>query len=231
MTHVITKLVFDWDGNVLEKESYPYAGAWATLCGAPSGQKQLAQEQANYYQTLTNNANAEFGQASTLAQNFINEFTPIFNAGPNQQGWNAAESNAVNSDIVTTEGQATKNALQAAGATTNALGGGNEYVPQGATSAIKNSINVAGSQATAQSQQNALLANYQQGFTNFETAASGLEGVPSLYSGSTSAAGTATGAGSAANQSYNAIAEEEMSPLSLISSALGATGAALSGKA
>lgn len=227
---IYTKIVMDWNGNILERDGYDYSGPVALACGAPSGQQQLATEQAAYYQTLTNNANAEFGQASALAAQFMAEFGPIFEAGPNQKGWNAEETNAVNANIVTTEGQATQNAQRAAGTSTNALGGGNEYAPQGAVRQGKAAINVAGGQATSQSQQNALLADYQQGFQNFSQAASALQGIPSLYSGSTGAASAATSGGTAANTSYTDIAQESMAPLSLVGSALGATGAIFTGK-
>ena len=227
---VTTKISWDWDGNILEHDSYDYKGPVALGCGAPSGQTQLASEQGAFYQQLTANASAEFGVASNLVAEFNKEFSPIFAAGPNQKGWNAEESNAINSNIVTTEGQATKNALQASMSSTNGLGGGNEYTPMGAVQEGKAAINVAGSQATAQSQQNALLQNYQQGFQNFEQASSALAGTPQMYSGSTSAAGAATGAGSATDTTYSNIASESMAPLSLVGAALGATGTAIGGK-
>lgn len=224
---ITTKISWAWDGEILEHEFFEYAGPVALGCGAPAGQQQLATEQANYYQTLTQNAQSEFSQSSNLAADFLKEFNPILQAGPNQLGWNTQEAADVNSNIVTTEGQATRNAQQAAGTQVNGLGNGNEYTPQGASTAIKNSINVAGAQATAQSQQNAQLADYQQGFQNFETAASALSGTPNLYATSTGAAGAANTGGSAADTTYNNIATEEMSPLSLVSSALGAAGTAL----
>lgn len=227
---IFTKIVMDWNGNILESEGFEYTGPIALACGAPSGQQELAKEQGDYYKTLTSNAQTEFGQASELAASFMKEFTPIFEAGPNQMGWNAEESNAVNSQIVTTEGQATKNALQAAGASTNALGGGNEFVPQGAVEAGKRAIDVAGAQATATSQQTALQKNYAQGFQNYEMAAKGLAGIPSLYGTSTGAAGAANSGGESANKTYGDIATESMAPLSLVGSALGATGAIFAGK-
>lgn len=227
---IYTKVVMDWNGNILESEGYDYSGPVALACGEPPGQKELATEQAAYYKTLTTNAQAEFGQASALAAKFMAEFGPIFQAGPNQLGWNAQEQNAVNANIVTTEGQATQNAQRAAGTSTNALGGGNEYVPQGAVRQGRAAINVAGAQATAQSQQNALLADYQQGYTNFTQAATALEGIPNLYGTSTGAASAATSGGTAANTSYTDIAQESMAPLSLVGSALGATGAIFAGK-
>ena len=227
---ITTRISWSWDGTLLEYEGYEYSGPVALACGAPSGQTELASEQASYYQTLTANAQAEFGQASALASKFMAEFGPIFQAGPNQKGWNATEENAVNANIVTTEGQATQNAQRAAGTSTNALGGGNEYVPQGAVRQGKAAINVAGGQATAQSQQNALLADYQQGYTNFTQAATALEGIPNLYGTSTGAASAATSGGTAANTSYTDIAQESMAPLSLVGSALGATGAIFAGK-
>src|ERR1019366_5492239 len=136
--------IMDWDGNIIERVGYEYDGPVALACGAPSGQTQLAQEQSNFYQQLTANATAEFGQASTLVSEFNNEFGPIFAAGRNQKGWNDEEFNAINSNIVTTEGQATRNAQQASMSSTNGLGGGNEYTPMGAVQEGKAAINVAG---------------------------------------------------------------------------------------
>ena len=227
---IYTAITLDWNGNILHQESYEYKGPVAVCCGVPAEQKQLATEQTNYYQTLTNNANQEFGQASALAQEFANEFNPIFQAGPNQLGWSQAESNAINSQIVTSEGQATANALQASGLNTNALGGGNEVVPQGAVLQGRLATNVAGAEATATSQQNALIANYQQGNQNFTQAAQALGETPGFYSGATGAAGAATAGGSAAGQTESQIASEMEAPLSLLGSAMGAAGSVFEGK-
>jgi hypothetical protein len=209
---VYTKIIMDWDGNVLESESYEYNGPVAKCCGAPQGQQQLASAQSSYYNTLTSQAEAEYGLASSLASELKSEFDPIFAAGPSQKGWSAEEATAVNTNTLTTEGQATANALQASNLKTNALGGGNEYVPQGTVKELQTGINVSGAEATATAQQNNLIQNYEQGFKNYELAAQGLESVPSLYSGSTSAAGAANQGGSAAGQTYNEIAQEEYAP-------------------
>jgi len=223
---IYTKIVWDWDGHVLESVSYEYSGPVALACGAPSGQTNLANQQANYYQTLTQNAQQEFGQASSLATEFMNEFEPIFAAGPDQLGWSPTVAANVNSNTVTTEGQATANAMKASNLTTNALGGGNEYTPSGAVKEGKTAINVTGAQTTASQQQSNLLADYQQGNANFNTAAAGLESIPNFYSGSTSASSAANSGGSAANSTFTDVAQESFAPLG---AALGAVGAAAGG--
>jgi hypothetical protein len=206
------KTTWDWQGNVLEDVWYEWSGPVERCCGAPSGQTALASAQSSYYGTLTSQAEQEFGQASALAAEFKSEFEPIFAAGPSQKGWSPEEATAVNTNTLTTEGQATANALQASNLKTNALGGGNEYVPQGTVKELQTGINVSGAEATATAQQNNLIQNYEQGFQNFEMAAQGLESIPSLYSGSTGAAGAATQSGAAAGQTYNEIAQESFAP-------------------
>jgi hypothetical protein len=219
---ITTRVVFDIEsGKMLEWEGYDYFGPLILGCGAPQGQQNLAAAQSSYYNTLTSQAEQEFGQASALASEFKNEFEPIFAKGPSQQGWSPEEATAVNTNILTTEGQAVQNALQASNLKTNALGGGNEYVPQGTVKEMQTGVNVSGAEATAQAQQQALIQNYEQGFKNFEMAATGLGEIPALYSGSTGAAGAATQGGSAASQTYNEIAQESFAPWG---AALGAVG-------
>jgi hypothetical protein len=230
-----TKIMFDWDGNILEDVWYEYQGPLELCCDAEKQQQQaLATSQTNFYNTMANESDQIFGLGSQLATEFQQEFGPMFQAGPWQQGWNPAMAAAVNSNIVTTQGEATQNAINASLGQTNALGGGNEYTPQGATKEIQAGINVAGEEATAQEQNQALIQNYEQGNQNFWQATQALAGIPSMEaSGSTQMATAANQGGAAAGNTLQNIAQSESGWMNVAGAALGAgatLGAAALGK-
>ena len=219
---VTTKLVMSWDGKVLEHNWYEYDGPVALACGATSAQTQLQNEQMSAYQTLQGYAQQEFGDASALFKDFQTDFAPIMNAGPNQFGESPAELAAINSNIVTTEGQAGRNAIQAANAGINAEGSGNEFVPQGQNAAIRAGINTSTEQATANAQQQNIVQGYNLGRQNWLTAAQELGGATQMFNPATSGSGAATGSGEAAGTTANQISQANMAPWSTLASVAGA---------
>jgi hypothetical protein len=223
---IYTRIVLDWDGNILESDSYEYDGELALACGAPGPQKQLANLQSQYYQTLINEAQQVFGQTSYFAQQLSNEFETIFAAGPSQQGWSPEMASAINANIVTTGAEATRSATEAALARTSATGGGNEFVPSGAVGEEMAEIATTGAVNVASQQNQALVQNYMQGLQNWQFAAKGLAGIPGMLATGLSPAGAATQAGEAAGQTWNQIAQESFAPWGAV---IGAAGEALGG--
>lgn len=226
---IYTKVVLDWEGHVLESESYEYDGPVALACGPSQQQKDLATAQINMYNTESDIAKQQYAQTQKIQDEVQAQWLPIFNKGPYQNFFaeNPAEWNDIMSQITTSEGQATKNALQATMANLNAAGGGNEFIPQGATEAIKAAINTSGAQATAGAQTQAKLQGYTMGANLFQQAGAALAGVPSFASTEGSLLGAANQGGEAAEKTQYDIAQESMAPFSVLGSALGTIGGGL----
>jgi len=218
---VTTRIRWDENWNVVEHEWYIYEGPIELACGATGAQIQLQNEQMNAYSTLESYAQQEFGDASALFQDFKTDFTPIMNAGPNQLGESTQESAAINSATINNEAAANRNAQLAAGTNLNAVGGGNEFVPQGATAATRAAINAQSAQATASQLTQNLVQNYELGRQNWQVAAQELSGATNTFNPATSGAGAATGAGSAAGTTAEQVEQANMAPYSLVASLAG----------
>lgn len=201
------------------------------MCGATQQQKDLTNEQTQFYTTLTNQYNTVFGQNQAITGALTSAFTPILQAGPSQTGFAPSEENAL--ETQNTENVAT-NYAQAQKATADILaarGGGNTLLPSGVDSTLlaENANQAAAQRATGQNQ--ITQANYAQGYQNWQTAANVLGSTAGLLN-PTSYSGQATGAGSAASTSAAAVAAAANSPWNAAFGALGsiaggATGAAL----
>ena len=227
---VITKITWEIStGRVTEREGYEYEGPVALACGAPSGQQQLANEQAAYYQTLTSNAQAEFGDSSQIFNELSAAFSPIFKAGPNQEGYSAGELNALNSEASAGVGQAYNSAEQATNERLASEGGGTSLLPSGVTTKASESLASAGASQLAGEQSQIINNDYTQGYNQWLAAATGLENAPTVFGTSTGAAGAANQGGSSANSTYSAIATENASPFNAVVGALGGIGGMAAG--
>lgn len=175
------------------------------MCGGSSDtQNQLNQQQIQFYQNLNSSYNTVYGENQAITGALTQAFTPILQAGPNQTGYNQAETTALNTS--TAENIAT-NYAQAQKATAQVLaarGGGNDLLPSSIdANLLAQNVNQAAAQrATAQNQ--ITQASYDQGYKNWLTAANVLGSTaaqlsPTSYATATTSAGT-----SAANEA-NAI--------------------------
>lgn len=230
---IITKAILDLETMVWTSEdSCQYEGAVAFVCGVSQQQKDLATAQINMYNTESGIAKDQYDQTQKIQSEVQAQWLPIFNRGPYQDFFaqNPAEWNDIMSQITTGEGQATANALKATQGNLNALGGGDEFTPQGASEAIKAAINTSGAQATAGAQTNAKLQGYTMGASMFEQAGAALAGIPSYASTESGLLGASNAGGSAAEQSQHDMAEQAMAPFSVLGSALGTVGGAVTSK-
>jgi hypothetical protein len=207
-------------GAILEHEGFEYSGPVELACGATSQQKGIEASEASYYSTLTSQATAEFGDASAVFSDLTSAFAPIVAAGPNQQGFSAAELQNLNSTAVTTGGEAASNAAQAT-RQAEAAGSGNSTLPSGATAQIN--ATVAGQAATNVSNNLNQIEeqNYAVGRQNFDQASAVLSSAPGVFGTSNSGAGTAVGGGEAAGNTANQIAQENNSWVNAVTGALG----------
>lgn len=195
----------------------------SAMCGATQQQKDLTNEQTQFYTALTNQYNTVFGQNQAITGALTSAFTPILQAGPSQTGFAPTEENALQTQ--NTENVAT-NYAQAQKATADILaarGGGNTLLPSGvdATLLAQNANQAAAARAAGQL--DITQKNYAQGYQNWQTAANVLGSTAGLLS-PTAYSGQATGAGSAASTSAAAVAAAANSPWNAAFGALGAIG-------
>jgi hypothetical protein len=229
MSFITTKIVWNRNGDVVEQEGFLYEGPVEKCCGASSQQNAIEASQANYYNVLTQQAQQEFGQASTVFNDIYAAMSPIVAAGPDQQGFSQPELQNLNSTAIQGTGQAYSGAAESVRQQEAAQGGSN-FVPSGAT--MQENEIVAG-QAAAQegSELNQIqAANYATGRQNYFTAAGDLAASTGTYNPATGAAGAANQGGSDAATTANQIAQENNSWMQAVSGALGGvTGSVVSG--
>lgn len=157
----------------------------------------MANQESQFSSVLNQNYATNFGAQSQILQNLTNQFTPIAEAGPDQQGWGAQETAAVNTQIGEGVGQNYGKASQALNNQLAAQGGGNQVLPSGASAALKGQLASSAANQLSQQQLAATTANYSQGRQNWQQATSGLNALAGEYNPN-AIAGEASGANSSA---------------------------------
>lgn len=197
------------------------------MCGASTAQQQLGQQQSQFFQTLTNQAQSVFGSASGVFNDLVSSFAPVVAAGPNQEGFSAPEKANLDSAAITNSGQAYKNASTAVKEADAAVGGGNQALPAGAE--IGKNLQVAeGAAANTAGELNQINeADYATGRENYFQAASGLAQAPNVFNSSTGLDNATTNSGEAAENTENQISQENNSWVSAVTGALGQVGGAV----
>lgn len=175
------------------------------MCGASSDQKQIAQEQKQNFQTLSDQAGQVFGAGSQVFKDLTSAFEPVLAAGQGQSGYTPAELATLKSQAITQTGQQYRNASAAAGERAAAAGGGNALLPSGTQAGIQGNIAAAGANATSNALTGIDVQNAELGRQNWLQAASILGGAPGVFNPATSAAGASTAAGSDAMSGANAV--------------------------
>lgn len=199
------------------------------MCGPSTAQKNIAGSQASFMSQLQSSYAANFGAQSSIFQNLTNSLTPILNAGPNQQGFSAAENSALNAGAISSTAQQYKNAAVISGESRAGAGGGNTYLPSGADKQVQAGIASAAGQQLSSEQNQIAQADYATGRSNYFNALSGLSGVAKGYDPS-AIAGNATNAGQAAFGSATQVQNMENQEESDIAGAVvGVAGSALTG--
>lgn len=194
------------------------------MCGATGAQQDIQQEQMDMMKQLSTNYETEFGEEQGILQSLTDTFQPILEAGPNQEGFSAAEKTALNSEA--TEGVAGNYAgARKALADTMAAQGGDAFTPAGATGENFGELNSEAAKQESAEQLQIEQADYATGRANFDEAATALESTAGLTN-STSAAGVANQGGEDAANTANQIAQANDS---WIAPVLGAVGGVLGG--
>lgn len=230
---IFSQIIFQWSTTQdryirIREKSRPFIGQISLCKGASDQQTNLANSQASYYNTLTQDYGQQFQNQSNILSSLNNSLSPIINAGPNQFGFSTAETNTLNSQALQGTGQQYNNAQKALASQQAAAGGGNVPLPSGVQSAQQ--ANLASSAANQASGQ--LLgiqeAGYNQGRQNYQSALGAEEGVAGMYN-PTGYAGAANQGGGVANSEANTVAQlnNAASPWNIVGGILG--GAAQAG--
>jgi hypothetical protein len=200
------------------------------MCGASKQQTQIEQAQANFYNVMTQQAQAVFGQASAIFKDLQAAFAPIVAAGPNQEGFSAAEKQNMDNEIINGTGQAYNKAANAVNAQIASEGGGDTAIINGQDNAIRAGLASSAASQEASEREQVVAADYATGRQNFFNAAGVLSGATGVFNPATGMANAATSAGSAAANTADQIAQENNSWVNATIGALGGVaGAAMTG--
>lgn len=203
------------------------------MCGgATAAQTDIQNTQVAFLKQLTAEYGTVFGESQGILQSLTSTFKPILEAGPNQQGFSAAELASLETTAKEGVGQNYAQAAKALGEKQAAEGGGNSFLPSGAKSQIQEEIATGAAGTLSQEQEQITQANYATGRSNFYNAA-GILGQTASTLNPVGSAGAATSAGSAASNTANQIAQENNSWMGLVGGVLGGAadiGAAYAGK-
>lgn len=193
------------------------------MCGSNSAQKDAQAAQAKFYNTMTQNYQTQFSQSQSIFNDLKSSFEPIVQAGINQEGFSAGEKAALNTQA--TEGVANnyKNAATAVAGRAAAQGGGNAFLPSGATTQIQGDMASSAAGQLSSEQNTINLNDYAQGRQNYLQAAGILGGSTGVYNGATSAGGVANTAGADSAQTANEIATQNNSWMGAVGGAVGGT--------
>lgn len=132
-----------------------------------------------------------FGQQQAIFSSINNALEPILAAGPNQQGFSAAENAALTGAAINSNAAQARNAEVVAGSTV----GGNTGVTTGGTKQLEEQIASNAGTALSSEENKINLANAQLGRQNFFNAEAGLGGLAGLEAPNP---GAVTSAGNAA---------------------------------
>ena len=194
------------------------------MCGASSEQKELETEQAAFYAQATAQAAQVFGIANNVFNEISAATAPIVAAGPSQEGYSAAENQALNSQAISGTAGSYAKLQQALGAKEAANGGG-PSITSGAQLQEQENLGASAANQLSNQQLGITTANYAQGNQKYNNAVSQLTAATNVFNTSASVNNAATEAGSAASTTANQIAQENNSWVSSVTGALGGVAA------
>ncbi len=148
--------------------------------GTHGAEQNVANQEAAYTNTMISEGAQIFGQDSSVFNQLVGAYSPIVKAGPSQEGFSAAESNALNAAAIQNTAAGYRNAAAATKSGVAGFGGGNTL----STSGVGLNANVAVGEAAANQQATQLnqiqQANWSQGHQNWLQATQGLAQAPGV---------------------------------------------------
>lgn len=223
-----TRVVWDLETlQVVERDTFKYNGPVDLLCGASSGQKTAAAQEAS----VAGNLNAElqqiFGTNTNILSSITDALEPVVGKGPEQYGFSPAQDAAIRTQATAqnaTASQQTTNAVRSAQA---ARGGGNMLIPSGSEAAIEGALAESQAQKQADTQLGITEKGYDTGRQNFFTAEGELAGAPgALENPITSAGNAAENAAATSMQGQTDIANANNAWIAPVAGLVGDVGSA-----
>ena len=175
------------------------------MCGASGALKRLAASATSFAGQVQQQATQIFGSASTVFNNLMGTIQSVVKGGPGQAGWGAAENNAVNSQILNNAAVSARNEKSAVGNDVAAIGGGNTVNPSGLETAVNLQTAQSVENAKSQQEEQATVANYQQGNQNYNAAVNEEMQLPKVFDASSAADNAANSANQSATADQTAI--------------------------
>jgi hypothetical protein len=199
------------------------------MCGSTAQQNQIEGGQQSVFNTMNTEAQSVFGQNSALYNNLVSGMEHIFNAGPSQEGFSAPEKAALDTEATSGVTANYERAATAVGEQNAGAGGGNLDIPSGQTAAERGEIASEAAGQESGEEQQITEADYAQGEQNYNASVSGLLNAGEVFNPSESLLGEATGAGTAAANTANQIAQANEAPFQAVVGALGEVGGMAAG--
>ena len=151
------------------------------MCGPSGAQENIAGQTASLASTLSANYNKNFAAQAGVLQNLNNIFTPIAQAGPDQQGFGPQELAALSTAAGEGVGTNYSKASQALNNQLAVRGGGSEALPTGARAALQGQLASAAANASSQAKLGIVKANYDTGRSQWQSATAGLNALANAY--------------------------------------------------
>lgn len=218
-------------GDLLEEESYEYCGRVALCCGASPAQTAALGTQTSLTNQILNQGQQVFGSSSKVFSGLVNTMAPTVAAGPNQEGFSAAENANLESQAITENGQAYKNAKAATGNAIAAQNGGNNpSTTSGTTAGVDANLASSAASNTANELGKIREQNYATGRQNYDAAVKGLSGATDVFNPVTSLDNAGTNAAEDESNTANQIATQSNSWIQGVTGALGTVAGAAVGR-
>ena len=199
------------------------------MCGPSRALKNLATNATSFAGQVQQQATQIFGSASTVFNNLMGTIQSVVKGGPGQAGWGAAEASAVNSQILNNAAVSARNEKSAVGNAVAAIGGGNTVNPSGLETAVNLQTAQSVENAKSQQEEQATVANYQQGNQNYNAAVNEEMQLPKVFDASSDVDKAAISANQSATTEQNAISAANNWWEPIVGTAIGVAGKMIAG--
>jgi len=163
-------------------QEFNFTPRYICYCGTHGAENAAAAQQSSFTSSLLSQASTVFGADNSVFNAMSKAYSGIVAAGPSQEGFSAAEQNAINSQIVNNAAVSNRNISSAVNSRMSAVGGGNTPMAPTGAEANQNASIAEAVQAQESGQlTNATIANYEQGNQNWQVAGGMLAKAPGVF--------------------------------------------------
>lgn len=194
------------------------------MCGPSSEEKSVMGMQLSFANTLMANYNIAFGQQQSILSALRSVYQPIFNAGPNQQGFSDAERTTLNAEAKEDMAQNYGFAKKAVSESIAARGGGDAFLPSGGDEQLREEMASSAAGELSKEQQDIVMEDYATGRQQWEEAGRMLSGEAAMEN-PTGAASVADTESANASKTANDITQAENSWMAPVAGILGGVAA------